>query len=350
MADNVKTFAEDLKAVREENNLTLKSISQQTRLNMSILENLENGDFAFQPQAYIRAFLKQYINCLGLDLEETLFDYDLARSGKYKPKRVKANISTEVVPDKEESPEVRSTKSKITEKIKGLVDAPKKTDEANKTETDAGNDSGKISTEKKDTAELTIQPKNESKTTPDKNYNFTQPVKEKNKISLSFLSSPLVRNIFLIIFALLVLLGLYSIVNILFLEGSNDRPEVIRQNFDDVVNEQEQKILGKRTPEEIQDSIKKAETELSLAKDSITLKITGLGTGVLYLVTDSVNYNSPQRVRFEKNDELTFKAGKLFFISSEKTGSFKAAVNDVPIKFSKPEVSKIKITKNGIAN
>lgn len=350
MADNVKTFAEDLKAVREEKNLTLKSISQHTRLNMAILENIENGDFSFQPQAYIRAFLKQYINCLGLDLEETLFDYDLARSGKYKPKIVNINTNSGTAADKEESPEVRNSKSKISEKLKGIVDAPKKAAETSRTETDAVNDPEKIPIEKKEQPDISIKPKNDNKTTSDKNYSFTQPVKEKKNVSLSFLSSPIVRNISLIIFAALVLLGLYSLINILFIEGSNERPEVIRQNFDDVVSEQEQKILGKRTPEEIQDSIKKAEMEMTQAKDSIILKITGLGTGVLYLVTDSVNYNNPQRIRFEKNDELTFKAGKLFFISSEKTGSFKATLNDEPLKFSKTEVSKIKITKSGIVN
>jgi len=91
----VKIFAEDLKAIREEKNISLKSISQQTRINLSALENLENGDYSFQPQAYIRAFLKQYIACLDLDVEEVLFDYDLARSGKYKSNRPEKEIAEE---------------------------------------------------------------------------------------------------------------------------------------------------------------------------------------------------------------------------------------------------------------
>jgi hypothetical protein len=153
----------------------------------------------------------------------------------------------------------------------------------------------------------------------------------------------------MILFAALVLLGVYSLINILFLEGSNDRPEVIRQNFDDVVKEQEQKILGTKTSEEIQDSIRKAEEEAALLQDSITLSITGVNPGVLYLVTDSVNYSKPQKIQYEKNDVMTFKAQKLFFISSEKPESFKASVNDTPLRFDKASFSKVKITANGIA-
>ena len=62
----LKSFAEDLKSVREEKNISLKDISARTRLNVSILENLENGEFSFQPQTYIRAFLKQYIISIGM--------------------------------------------------------------------------------------------------------------------------------------------------------------------------------------------------------------------------------------------------------------------------------------------
>ena len=115
-----------------------------------------------------------------------------------------------------------------------------------------------------------------------------------------------------------------------------------------MVKEQEKKILGKRTPEEIQDSIRKAQEELAASKDSIVLKVTGLNTGVFYLITDSINYNKPKRIEFEKNTEGTFKAKNSFFISSPKTETFKATVNDIPLKFEGTTVSKVKITRNGI--
>ena len=412
MAD-IKTFAADLKAVREEKNLTLKGISQKTRLNITILENIESGDFTFQPQAYIRAFLKQYINSLDLDMDETLFDYDLARSGKYKPKQT--SYSTDGQDIEEERQEPKSSRTKITEKLKGMVDSPRKvseekktitTEEVYKVETKANDNSeienineskkekkqeteqeteqdireqirneireeirNEIRNEKKVEAKEELQkeikkdipitthqiqkdvkqdkklvqkrPEEKYYTTPDKS-------RERKKISLAFLNSPAIRNIFMILFALLVLLGLYSLVNILFLEGSKDKPEVIRQNFDDVVKEQEQKILGKRSPEEIQDSIRKAEEELAAAGDSITLKVTGLNAGEFYLVTDSINYSKPEKISFSKGDVGIFKAKKIFFISVENTESVKATVNDIPLKFGSKSVSKVRINRSGI--
>ena len=351
----LKAFADDLKATREENNISLRTISQQTRLSLSLLESLENGDFTFQPQAYIRAFLKQYINSIGLDVDETLFEYDLAKSGKYKPKRLNTNISNENLTKKEDPYLTKSSKIKPAEAIKETTERPDVTKEI--TETENISDTGKENIQegrketpviKKETAEIRPDSRVISGKREEKNYIHTPNNKEKRGLSLAFLNSPVSRNISLILFAALVLLGLYSLINILFLEGSKDKPEVIRQNFEDVVKEQEKKILGTRTPEEIQDSIKKAAEEFALSKDSITLKVTGLNTGVFYLVTDSVNYNKPKRIEFEKNTEGTFKAKRFFFISSPKTESFKASVNDIPLKFDNTTVSKIKINRNGI--
>jgi len=355
MADMLKAFADDLKAIREENNISLRTISQQTRLSLSLLENLENGDFTFQPQAYIRAFLKQYINSLGLDVDETLFEYDLAKSGKYKPKRINSNISNETSAKKEDPSLIKSSKIRSADEIKVTTDKTEEKNEITKTEEISDTGKKKIQDEsketpgfKKETSEIRPDSRVISGKKDEKNYIHTSNNKEKRGLSLAFLNSPVARNISLIIFAALVLLGLYSLINILFLEGSKDKPEVIRQNFEDVVKEQEKKILGTRTPEEIQDSIKKAAEEFALAKDSITLKVTGLNTGVFYLVIDSVNYNRPKRIEFEKNTEGTFKAKRFFFISSPKTESFKATVNDIPLKFDNTTVSKIKINRNGI--
>ncbi|MCB0729274.1 MAG: helix-turn-helix domain-containing protein, partial [Ignavibacteriae bacterium] len=273
MAD-IKTFAADLKAVREEKNLTLKSISQQTRLNISILENIENGDFTFQPQAYIRAFLKQYINSLDLDMEETLFDYDLARSGKYKPKQ--ASYNTDSQEDTENIPEQKSNRTRITEKLKGMVDSQKKAPvekKADKIEDELpsevpdlkdeitieniedkrveysnekiGDDNTEIEEEniedlreklrnelreevrneirqeikkevkeeiKKEIPEVKNEIKKEVKAEknyiqkkPEEKY-YTKPdsSRQKPKISLAFLNSPAIRNIFMILFVILV--------------------------------------------------------------------------------------------------------------------------------------------------
>ncbi|MEZ4689933.1 MAG: hypothetical protein R3A12_07030 [Ignavibacteria bacterium] len=68
----------------------------------------------------------------------------------------------------------------------------------------------------------------------------------------------------------------------------------------------------KKDSEEIQDSIKKAEEELAAAGDSITLKITGLGAGSFYLVTDSVNYSKPEKLLLAKEKQESLKLKRIF--------------------------------------
>lgn len=347
----LKSFAEDLKSIRKEKNISLKDISSSTRLNVSILENLENGEFSFQPQTYIRAFLKQYIISIGLDPEEVLFDYDLARSGKYKSKRQNAPAITENsvsgADEKVQRTESRENKIRIADKLKVLTESPKKLVGELK---NLKPDDNKESAADKTTGSSDSNPMNKLSisTSDEKTGNTSVNAGRESSFSFSFLNSTVFRNIFLIIVILLVLLGLYSLVNMLFFDGKKDKPEVIRQNFDDVVKEQERKILGKRTQEEIQDSIRKAEEDFAASRDSIVLKITSSGSGIVFISADSVNYGKPDKIQFEKNMSGTFKAKRFFHISTVNTESFKATVNNTPVKFPGKSVSKIKITRDGV--
>ena len=347
----LKSFAEDLKSVRVEKNISLKDISARTRLNVSILENLENGEFSFQPQTYIRAFLKQYIVSVGLDPEEILFDYDLARSGKYKSKRQNVSALNEEsaaeINVKDQRTEIKNSKVGIADKLKVIAESPKKlVEEIKNLKTD---DTGEKNTDRaKESPEVKPKQILSINTTENKKTSAINNSGRGSSFSFSFLNSPLFRNLFLIVVILLLILGLYSLANMLFFEGKKDKPEIIRQNFDDVVKEQERKILGKRTPEEIQDSIRKAEEDIAASKDSIVLIITSANTGTVFISSDSVNYSRPEKIQFEKNMTGTFKAKKFFHISSGNTESFKATVNNTPLKFPDKSVSKIKITKAGI--
>ncbi|MCY7363331.1 MAG: helix-turn-helix domain-containing protein [Ignavibacteria bacterium] len=357
-------FAEDLKAIREEKNISLRDVANKTRLNINILESLESGDYTFQPQAYIRAFMKQYIASIELDVEEVLFDYDLARSGKYKSKR--QNVPPVSVTKSEpvnESIEIqpKEIKQSLTEKIKEIVNPAESKQEYNSAKAkEIQKETKSIPPVQetiipKDTFEMNVQefqekkPKNKFSINPNTSkVPPVVPVNNKSSFSFSLLNSPIVKNIMLIIIVLLVLAGLYSLLNILFFEGNKSKTEIIRQNFDEVVDEQERKILGKRIPEEIQDSIKKAEEEFNSLKDSITLKITSVVPGTVYIVTDSVSYNKPRKIEFEKNETGTFKARKSFHISSMNTETFKVTINDKPVKFEGKSVSKVKVTKDGV--
>ncbi|MBS1516517.1 MAG: helix-turn-helix domain-containing protein [Bacteroidetes bacterium] len=356
----LKTFAEDLKAIREEKNISLKSISQHTRLNISVLENLENGEFNFQPQAYIRAFLKQYISCLDLDVEEVLFDYDLARSGKYKSNRPEREI-------REKEPEIRETNVREPEESSEKTITIELKDKAE--EEPAGKEIPKTgksdSSEPKRIKTITVSEPKVSKQ-PEKRENerklrkerlplksldeksvkqYTMPPAKKS-FSFSFLNSRIFRNIFMTVFVLLVLAGIYSLVNILFLEGRNENPEIIRQNFDDVVKEQEKKLLGKKTEEEILDSVKKAGENNAAVTDSISLKVTTTGYCVFFISSDSTNYDTPERVVTETGDVKTFKAAKSFYLTTRYAKNIKLSVDGKPVSFKDAILNNVKITKS----
>lgn len=75
----LKEFAADLKKLRENANISLPEISAQTRINESYLKKLEDGDFSFQQEIYIRAFIKEYANAIDLDPADVLKEYDEAK-------------------------------------------------------------------------------------------------------------------------------------------------------------------------------------------------------------------------------------------------------------------------------
>ena len=79
----LKKFGEDLIKIRESKKITITDISSKTRVHKSILEKMEGGDFSFFTTTHIRAFLKQYAKVVGIDGNELLFNYEMAKNGKY---------------------------------------------------------------------------------------------------------------------------------------------------------------------------------------------------------------------------------------------------------------------------
>jgi cytoskeletal protein RodZ len=77
------TFSEELRHAREEKNISLAEISKSTRINLKYLEALDQGSFDILPQAYIRAFIREYANAVGLSPVEILQKYDILITGKY---------------------------------------------------------------------------------------------------------------------------------------------------------------------------------------------------------------------------------------------------------------------------
>lgn len=381
----LKTFSEDLKYFRESKNMTLKDVALDTRLNMAVLEHMESGDFTFQPQTYIRAFLRQYAKSIGLNPDQILKDYEQAKLGSYSTKRLPEEEKLDAFEDikkeevieqpkleiKKSKPEeikkeekLKQKKEEIKEDVKEEIfdkfniDEFKKTDETGeeKIEEKIEEIKEEIKEEimqeevkkeerkkedvkenlkeakkeekkenKKKSDEFNFPPPREKKPieiqreTEDKKNTTTDPdkryiVKTKNVNSSAF------KTVFIVVIFLLIGAGIYSLINVFLLSGNDKGPEIQRKSFDEVVKENEKKILGKKTPEEIQDSLKKIEDEkqkiLASKNDSLTLEISASKNTWVILDVDSTSIGDPKRSYIDKGYTETYKAKKIFHIGT----------------------------------
>ncbi|MBN1300969.1 MAG: DUF4115 domain-containing protein [Melioribacteraceae bacterium] len=80
--DQLKKFSGELKKAREGLNLTIQIMHQRTRIDAKFLKAIEDGNFDVIDQVYLRAFIKGYAKCVGLDEHKTIKKYDLAKAGK----------------------------------------------------------------------------------------------------------------------------------------------------------------------------------------------------------------------------------------------------------------------------
>jgi cytoskeletal protein RodZ len=118
----LKEFGKDLKNIRESKNIAIAEIAAQTRINPKFINYIESGIFDFQPDTYMRAFLREYARCINENESQLLNDYEKAKSGFYIRKGGKKEEPAAVAPkttvDKEEkkvkAPEqIPQTKPKI---------------------------------------------------------------------------------------------------------------------------------------------------------------------------------------------------------------------------------------------
>lgn len=75
-------FAEELREQREKSGITIQQIAAKTRIDKKFLEAIDQGNFSFLPELYVKAFIKEYAVVIGLDGEETVKKFLIAREGK----------------------------------------------------------------------------------------------------------------------------------------------------------------------------------------------------------------------------------------------------------------------------
>lgn len=337
----LKKFAEDLKAYREKKNISLLHIANETRIHISNLEKIENGEFNFLQPPYIRAFLKQYIKSLGLDEKETLYNFDLAKSGKYQPLAENKEVKEEIpVEEKFEAKSETDNKNGIEtvenlfeEKVPAVPPKPVKQKENKKP----------------------VQSSPVKKIDVDKTVSYVeQPEIKKPPPKKSINISPSIfKSLGIAAVILLMGYGIYLLVTTVFITGtSKSKFDIVRQNFDTVVKENEKKILGKRSKEEIEDSIKRVQyIQDSIKKvlsDSLSLEIKCLKRGYISVIVDSISYDNMYKESFDKDYKGTWKARKYFWITSNNTTTFELFLNGKKLDIKDTKVRYLKITREGI--
>jgi cytoskeletal protein RodZ len=79
----MNTFSDELRKERVSRDISLQDISVRTRINIRYLEAIEQGSFDILPQTYVRAFLREYAQTVGIEPAEVLRKYDIMVAGKY---------------------------------------------------------------------------------------------------------------------------------------------------------------------------------------------------------------------------------------------------------------------------
>ena len=90
---NIK-FYEKLKKERTTKKISLKEISEYTKINLSYLESLENGDFNVLPNVYVRLFLRSYCIYIGIDYKKILDEHEIHTMGSKHKKEITELPST----------------------------------------------------------------------------------------------------------------------------------------------------------------------------------------------------------------------------------------------------------------
>ena len=74
-------LANELKTAREKNSMTLAQVANKSKIDLKFLEAMEHGDFAFLPDLYVRAFVKNFARTVGLDENKIYKKFEAARKG-----------------------------------------------------------------------------------------------------------------------------------------------------------------------------------------------------------------------------------------------------------------------------
>ncbi len=77
----METLFDELRRAREERGIPIAQISDITRIGEEYLQAIESGNIKILPQAYVRAFLREYAEVVGLSPDDVMRKYDAISGG-----------------------------------------------------------------------------------------------------------------------------------------------------------------------------------------------------------------------------------------------------------------------------
>ena len=72
----MKPLHKELKEIRLEKGIELKEISEKTKIRLDYLQSIEEGDFTVAPEPFLRAFLREYGEFVGVDPKLVILKYE----------------------------------------------------------------------------------------------------------------------------------------------------------------------------------------------------------------------------------------------------------------------------------
>jgi len=310
-------LAEELKEARIKNNLTLKQLAVRTRIDLKFLEAIEEGNLSFLPDLYVKAFIKEYANVVGLDPEIMLKKYEAAKEG---------------LPFDEPSEE------------QGTIE-PEKNENTDKT----GEAAGQAAPEKPD-EKAEVKPGSSEQ--PEKFREVKHSAHQSDAVyskppatfdSISPKRSDLAPANKSAIMAGVSIGGAIILIVLIYLLFFNESNEIVvpEKPYDEVVTESQQRY--QETPAQTADSVQNN----VVSGDSLNLLIQTSDTSWIKLILD--NKKEEEFILFP-NSQKSLKAANDFKITFGRSSAIKLQLNNKPLEF-KPaskSVSHVKITSNGI--
>jgi cytoskeletal protein RodZ len=261
----LREFGNDLKQLREHKGISIAEISAETRINPKFLNLIESGVFDFQPETYIRSFLKGYARAIEEDEKRILNDYDKAKAGFYSRRKFAIDES-------------KDTPVKLTVKATPAETAPKP---------------------EKSLEPVYVQSLKTEK--PD----YFKPMKQDPEPEFS--NRSITQKILLIVLIIAIGVGIYFLID--YLNSNGDKKSNVKpKSFKEMSSEYENKISGKKDSTAILDSLKK------LSADSLHLVIKAIkDIKVIVIVDDDAKKIEED---MDAKDSLVVTAGKQFRFSS----------------------------------